>query len=483
MNVLFFFSIQHKLFNRLALAMRRDDPGVSFSGVVYGNDQLRYLREAGFPGDDLNVFTRDVGSAKSSGEDFGPPLADWEDRHGANLSLMISADRRFARMPRTETLRLAGLSVRWLEEILDRTRPDVIISEGIDCLLSYLLYTMAKSRDIQFHIPYAAPTPGRVAVYGNPDNHWDQVQARFAEIKAGDFSAEQRARAEAFLDDFRTKRSVPTYMSNGITRIFSWKRDLRAITQAARRNMADPSHPYDPSYEGGVAGLVGRRLRRFARARVASRRVFETPVEGENFVFFPLQLEPECSTLVFAPHYADQAYVVEALAKSLPIDHVLYVKEHPAMVGRRPLSFYKRARSVTNVRLISPGVHSHGLINKASAVVTATSTVGWEAVLYEKPVVVLGNVWYDAFDLVYRPDSVHDLARVLKTAIGGPPPDRDILLKFIAAVQEGTYPGEMDNPDYNPDILSEENVRRIAFALRSSILKAENGSRDLAANR
>lgn len=468
MHILFFFSILHKLYGAVAEQLRAQDPGMEFSGILYGLDQLRYLRRKRFPSARLYVFTAELRVQLPRAGTVVDFLARWEQQHRVSLSTILSADRRYSAFPREEGLQIAAIAIRWCEGLLDRLRPDVIVAEGIDDLLSYVLYCAARQRGILYLITYSSPTPGRVAIYSNPDNHWEKVEEVFQDLRRGRLTESQRQRAEALVADYREKQLVPSYMKASYTRSFSGL-ELSVLWTVAWRHWVDPAQQLDPSYAGSVAGVIGQKVKRLLRAGLSALSCFEQPRSSERFVFYPLQMEPECSTLVFAPFHANQIYLIECLAKSLPIDHRLYVKEHPVMVGRRPLSDYQRIRSLPNVRLISPRVSSYALIRDASAVVVVTSTVGWEALLCEKPVIAMGNVWFDACPLAWKVETIAELPTVLRRAILGYQPDRELLLKFVAASLEGTYPGRIEHPDYSPEVLSPRNVAAIATAVRQHL--------------
>jgi hypothetical protein len=95
--------------------------------------------------------------------------------------------------------------------------------------------------------------------------------------------------------------------------------------------------------------------------------------------------------------------------------------------------------------------------------------VGWEALMHAKPVIVLGNVWFDACDLVRKVRALADLPAALRWAISGYVPDEELLLRFVTASLEGTYRGKIEHPDYSPDVLSAENAAAIADAIESHV--------------
>ena len=471
MKIFFFFSILHELYARVAMRMQATRPDMAFGGFVYGRDQIKVLRESGFPCGEVEAFTEFLSRHLDGHEPDIAALTRWEARHVVSLSYLLAADRRYWGMGRRETLRIASLVIRFVQDALNRTQPDIVVAEGIDCLLSYVLYYEARERNVPFLITYASPMPGYFALYSNPQNRWEEVDENYAVLRPSTLSREQVQRADEVIASYTRERVVPSYMA-AYRRLFNPRRDARIMAAVLRRNLSDPMHRYNPSYQGHPAVVVMRRIQRITRPLWTNLTTFDNPVAGEKFVLFPLQLQPEASTLVFAPFFTDQIYGAECLSKSLPIDCLLYVKEHPVMAGRRSLSEYRRLKALPNVRVISPSVNSHDLIKHAAAVVTITSTIGWEAAIYQKPVIVLGNVWYDSFDVVRKLRAIGSLPDELRAALTTDTPDVDLLRKAILATLAGTYRGEIEHPTFNPSVLENHNVSAIADALLNRIARS-----------
>lgn len=113
--------------------------------------------------------------------------------------------------------------------------------------------------------------------------------------------------------------------------------------------------------------------------------------KSDKFIYFPLQYEPEAHTLVQAPYFTNQLELVRMVAKSLPGEYSLYVKEHPAMLGKRKPGYYKKIMSLPNVTFIDYKYTSADVLPKCTAVVTATGTSSFEAAILKKPSIVFGN--------------------------------------------------------------------------------------------
>jgi len=122
-----------------------------------------------------------------------------------------------------------------------------------------------------------------------------------------------------------------------------------------------------------------------------SKNSTEVTALGARKIFlFPLHVEPEVSLLRLAPEFSNTIEALVWVSKSLPADCILAVKEQPNTFSVRSRAFYKRLASIGNVILVPPGDDSWIWVEKATAVVVFTGTVGFEAVNFFKPVISFG---------------------------------------------------------------------------------------------
>jgi hypothetical protein len=134
------------------------------------------------------------------------------------------------------------------------------------------------------------------------------------------------------------------------------------------------------------AAFMYRQRRHWRELEQHATRDIES-LQNRKFVYFPLQQEPEASTLVLSPEHPNQEATLIELSLSLPADCTLVVKEHLWQVGRRPDGFYRRISEIPNVLLIHPEASSLMLIKMAALVCTISSSAGYEsAVLGQRTV-------------------------------------------------------------------------------------------------
>ncbi len=113
-------------------------------------------------------------------------------------------------------------------------------------------------------------------------------------------------------------------------------------------------------------------------------------LEGNRVVLFPLHAEPETSLLSLSPELNNSMELVTWVSKCLPADATLVVKEHPDSFGLRPRWYYDNLRRMANVVLAHPHVHGKEWIARCALVANITSTMGFEAVAMERPVLSFG---------------------------------------------------------------------------------------------
>jgi hypothetical protein len=120
----------------------------------------------------------------------------------------------------------------------------------------------------------------------------------------------------------------------------------------------------------------------------------------EKFVVFFLHYQPERTSLPDGLGYSQQWLALRAMANALPEGYQLVVKEHPSTFryyfdpSVRSLEFYHQISQLPNTRLVPLNCSPFDLIDKAAAVATITGTVGVEAIVRRKPVIVFGLAQY-----------------------------------------------------------------------------------------
>jgi len=163
---------------------------------------------------------------------------------------------------------------------------------------------------------------------------------------------------------------------------------------------------------------------------------------GKPYVFFPLHFQPERSTLPLGDVFHDQFLAIEMISKALPEGCLVFVKEHPRQLlypglnalHVRSKEFYDKMVSLTNVRLIDMYIDTSALIDNAVCVATLTGSIGWEAMMRGKIVMVFGFPWYVPCASCVKVHTIEECKYVYTSLVNNKNPEeiRKDILRFIA---------------------------------------------------
>lgn len=149
-----------------------------------------------------------------------------------------------------------------------------------------------------------------------------------------------------------------------------------------------------------------------------------------SYIFVPFQVDSDRQILCFSPWISNMRElfsVLEAAADSLPDSVKIVVKEHPSC-SKDFSDLHKK-----NSRIyFANSQNTQLLIEKSMAVATINSSVGLEAMLLNKPVIVLGEAFYNIEKLVYSAGNLEQLKQLfVKTAMLKPSCDSNCYLNYL----------------------------------------------------
>jgi hypothetical protein len=279
-------------------------------------------------------------------------------------------------------------------------------------------------------------------------------------------------KARAFVADFRERPTSasgrPADPEKGGVMLSDFRPPLATRTaRFIRRALARPDlFDHEHLRTSLLNNIVPVRDAWFGFNRWRASGLFDVgTMEGlpERFIFYPLQYTPESSINTPAPYFVDQLRVIDALRFSMPPDHLLVVKEHPACILVRPAGFMRAVRRRAGVVVAAVGMDSRALIRRAALTVSVTGSATLEAFLFGKPALTLGPSLISA--ALGGPCPLDALSRRLPAAIASPPAD-EAVIRAVAEIMSVSYdvafgaPGAPGEP-----VLREGNIARLFDAL------------------
>lgn len=409
-------------------------------------------------------------------------LSDFEDECGATfINQDIAMDRYIdsSHWQRDHILLYAGsILLRMRSEIKHSGVPIFVVGEE-----NSLPYRVARRL---IKAPYFCPhvighLGDRFYFEYTMYEQWSRCQEQYQRFRADGIPDELHEQAEKRLDELTTHRMPPAeiirFHSQGGNSL-SRKLTLTAAMKLLQRNwssLVSATNPWDPRslsvFQDNVLGAVWRFIFE-ARHKWYFKSVAmkELPVDKEFAVFF-LHMQPEHTVEGLSFEYQDQAATAKIIASALPADTMLLVKEHPTMVGKRPIEFYRELESCPNVLLFDDVVNSYEVVQRARIMFTLVGSVALECMYVGTPAIVLGTIYHTAFEGIYAVDNIRQLPELVREILSnkGSGALRPDAIAALAAMYATSHNGKFGGQYSLVEMEQPENLDFIASALEKEL--------------
>jgi hypothetical protein len=212
-----------------------------------------------------------------------------------------------------------------------------------------------------------------------------------------DTPAEIRSHVRAAVDAHLGKREPISYpVQQALT-----DRDFPALVGAAMKGR----------YRLPLELAIRRRIylgRQVLNGIYARWKVKPRPPSGSYF-FFPLHVTNDSQITLRNPAYKDQVALIRSICHALPHGTKLVVKMHPGLDGMLEIRALRALSRLPNCILVDTSERALDLARDALGTIVINSTVALEALLINRPVIVLGMWSLSGHGLTIDVESLNDL--------------------------------------------------------------------------
>jgi len=440
--------------------------------VVTPKDYLDEAMAHGVPRENILWLRIDEALAQPVKPETIAKIADYERKTGVRLKHFLLMDRFLRVRPFSEQMQYAAYCFEKLHEFYDKHDIQLVSGEPTDThdLISLLI---CRATGRHYAAPFDMRFPGSRMILWDSDREEkplivgaktpdDVTEAEIAHARTLRDSVLNRARMD--FSDLREKApSLGTGFIKRITRGTLYRALIRSRHDGHMYKFKDMfvHHKYHMI-------PINHRLN-----RLVWKKLFDAPVAGEKFVLYTLNYAPEHSLDVEAPYYTNTYETVKNIARTLPSDVKLYVKEHPHALGIRGPKELKQIKSIPGVRLIEPGIDSHDLLTKAEMTVSLSGTVSQEAGLYGRKCGIFGDIYIQNFATVEKLDYPWQVGESLQKPQLEPNVEADV--RYIAWLYSNSSNGSIKDRISYPDSMLPENISACADTYEICMNNIKNG--------
>ena len=247
-----------------------------------------------------------------------------------------------------------------------------------------------------------------------------------------------------YLNSHSTFKQLNNYYNKNKKRIIPQLTTITEFFLSNNVNIHTNYNYYGRTKMKVLSSLLDNRKKKKIRERFMQENLLNKIDLTNPYIYFPMATDLERHLLIDSPFYTNQIEVIRHVAKSLPIEYLLYVKENPSNVTRdwRDISQYKEIMNIPNVKLIHPNFSNIELLSNCDLVISIAGSSGFEAAFYEKPSIVFGNVLYSKLPSVNKVKELETLPQLIRNALKQKVNAID-LERFLTILKENTFEFDM----------------------------------------
>ncbi|MDO8430343.1 MAG: hypothetical protein Q7S73_03175 [bacterium] len=343
-----------------------------------------------------------------------------------------------------DMLRVLQVTSKEIIKFLKEEKPDFLFTSVVGSTASLLLYHICKKMGVKIlSLNYSRIKNGIILTEDYRTFSW--ANKIFDEIQSGKIPNPKEKEAKQFLEEFRNNPQsyYDAYSPDNLAlttlkqfRFLLPHRFVKLATWLSNffwKNLQKKEKDYtDEIFWYSIWDKIKRKVRMLR----GYSDLYSAPDTQGDYAFYGLHYEPEIALFLYAPFWNDQINLIKQIAKSLPINFKLLVKEHPSMVGYRPRKYYKELLKIPNIQLINPNIAGLNLIKNAKLVFSISGGAIWEAIFLKKPTITFADVWFNKLSMVKRSDNIEKLPYLVKEQLENFRHDDRELINFIGAILE-----------------------------------------------
>ena len=358
--------------------------------------------------------------------------------------------------------------LKFWESVLKDNNNSILLDEGVAGLFTPLYKLFPQFNSYVFNMTVSR-TSNKFVITHEGYQQWDKLEKKY---NMDNYSSVEIDKASKYIKQFIKSRTKPKwyYIENKKrSPKLKFSLLLYKITRMLRNFIIHLKYPSN-IFVRTVKSLFSEKLD-FYKSKFHYKLVNWEQIDNKKKYFiYPLHVYPEATINVVGTYYTNQLDLIKKISLALPIDVYLYVKEHSAFVGKREnIKFYDKIKKLKNVKLIDPFVDPHDIIKSSQGIITISSTMGFEGIMYKKPIILFGDAFYKSYKYSYRVKNINNLNNIMRQClkINGSINNNEVE-KFIAAYLHELYDGNLYFSK-DKDALKKSNIHKIKDAIFKEI--------------
>jgi hypothetical protein len=235
--------------------------------------------------------------------------------------------------------------------------------------------------------------------------------------------------------------------------------DLSPIKGSDTNNWWSYRREFGVLSKGSLLGTPVRALSVYMKNRLyrSYRKLAVSELPKSPFVIFFMHYQPERSSLPEGLFHVQQWTALRLLSMNLPAGWSLLVREHPTTwlqpldISARTIDLYEQVAQLPNTKICSMELDTFEIIDRCEVVATLTGSVGFQAILRNRPVIAFGLPAYKDHPASLFVRTGSELSRALHVVRNGDLSDSfsdEKLEKYLLWVEQNSVCADANERDW-----------------------------------
>jgi hypothetical protein len=165
---------------------------------------------------------------------------------------------------------------------------------------------------------------------------------------------------------------------------------------------------------------------------------------NSKYIYFPFHVPGDVALTIRTPEFLDQYSLIDYLARIIPLDYKLVIKEHPARVGAvAPSRILEILKNYDNVALLDPTINTYDILENMDLLITINSKTGAEAISNGKRVITMGDAFYKRSSLTTFENNLTRLPATIQKCLQQSEKDESEVTAYLQNIWDQSFPGEI----------------------------------------
>lgn len=345
-------------------------------------------------------------------------LQHFEENYKINLWKSALNERffykhnRFYKFDKHEILSILEQELKFFESILDEIKPDYLLTYDPPFHHQKLLLELCKIKNIQVLSICATGIQNKVIL--TADGSTFEIDTKLVDTfssKTNKIITTQKNSYDLIIEKYLQNREIGILNKLKALKDYLFDFDSDLVNSNFMY--------YGKSKFKVIKDSFNLELKRRKNFNFLQKFSTSNPDLKIPFVYFPMNVDEEMNILHYAPFYSNQIEVIRNIAQSIPIDYLLYVKEHIAskLRGWQDSSYYQEIMDIPNAVLVNPLFDNNVLLKNSKLLTAIRGTTPLKAIKYGIASVIFGDQPFQILPSIFKVNSLNSLPELIQKAL------------------------------------------------------------------